>query len=82
MLGFKEDEIYWPGENESLTIGHTTVRHRGVEVKGDSTRITLDIERFKQVNTKPLNDLIFAGVNIKQKFLCSTFYSLNRSVVH
>jgi len=46
---FKEDEIYWPAENESLTFGHTTVTHRGTECKGDNTRIALEVERFKQV---------------------------------
>jgi len=47
---FKEDEIYWPQENGSLTFGHTTVKHRGVEVKGDITCITLEVERFKMVS--------------------------------
>jgi len=46
---FKEDEIYWPAENETLTFGHTTVTHRGTECKGDNTRIALEVERFKQV---------------------------------
>ena len=46
---FKEAEIYWPDGNESLTFGHITVTHRGVEVKGDNITITLGIERFKKV---------------------------------
>ena len=48
---FKEDEIYWPDGNASVTFGHITVTHRGVEVKGDNIRITLEVERFKKVIT-------------------------------
>ena len=43
--------MYWPEDNESMTFGHTTVSYRGVEVKGDITKITLETERFRKVTT-------------------------------
>ena len=58
----KEDEIYWPEENASLTFGHTTVTHRGTECKGDHTRIALEVERFKQV--KMIKKYIFELLHV------------------
>ena len=46
---FQEEEIYWPDENTSVTLGHTTVTHKGTEVKDATTTLKLEIKRFGQV---------------------------------
>ena len=45
----QDDEIYWPDDNTSLTIGHTTVTHKGSEVKDATTILKLETEIFKKV---------------------------------
>jgi len=45
----QDDEVYWPDENASLTIDHTTVTNKGIEVKGATTILKLETKRFKQV---------------------------------
>jgi len=45
----QDDEVYWPDENASLTIDHTTVTHKGSEVNGATTILKLETKRFKQV---------------------------------
>ena len=46
---FQEEEIYWPDENTSVTLGHTAVTHKGTEVKDATTILKLEIIRFGQV---------------------------------
>ena len=45
----QDNEIYWPDENTSLTIGHTTVAHKGSEVNGATTILKLETEIFNKV---------------------------------
>jgi len=47
---FQADEIYWPKENETLTIGHTVVTHKATEVKDGIIRITMGTQRFGKVD--------------------------------
>ena len=49
LLNVQDDEMYWPDENASLTIGHTTVTHKGSEIKGATTILKLEAKRFKKV---------------------------------
>jgi len=49
LFNVQDDEIYWPDENTSLTIGHTTVTHKGIEVKDATTILKLETKRFKKV---------------------------------
>ena len=45
----QDDEIYWPDENTSLKIGHTTVTYKGSEVKDATTILKLETKIFKKV---------------------------------
>jgi len=67
----KEDEIYWPDENASVTFGHITVTHRGVEVKGDNIRITLEVKRFKKVITTTTNSCYLVLILIQNNICIS-----------
>jgi len=65
----QDDEVYWPDENASLTIDHTTVTNKGIEVKGATTILKLETKRFKQV-TKEIHDSFISLFDTHCLLLC------------
>jgi len=65
----QDDEVYWPVENASLTIDHTTVTNKGIKVKGATTILKLETKRFKQV-TKEIHVSFISWFDTHCLLLC------------
>jgi len=69
MFIMQDDEVYWPDENASLTIDHTTVTHKGIEVKGATTILKLETKRFKQVS-KEIHVCLISWFDTHRLLIC------------
>ena len=69
LFNVQDDEMYWPDENASLTIDHTTVTNKGSEVKGATTILKLETKRFKQV-TAGIRVCLISGFDTHFLLMC------------